>query len=98
MLTDSEIREELDRGSLRIDPCEPKNIEPASYDLRAGRILLARRGIVNLRNEPVVLRHGDWAEVESMEVLELPLNIAATVGVRTTLTRRGLDWFGGAQI
>lgn len=98
MLTDTEINEATDNGSLRIDPFESKNLEPASYDIRAGRILIARRGIVNLRNEPVVLRHGDWAELESLEALELPLNIAATVGVRTSLTRRGLDWFGGPQI
>lgn len=98
MLTDSEIREALEKGGLKIDSFESKNLEPASYDIRAGRILVARRGIINLRNEPVVLRHGDWAELESLEAVELPLNMAATVGVRTSLTRRGLDWFGGPQI
>lgn len=98
MLTDIEIREAIDAGNLRVDPFESKNLEPASYDLRAGRVLLARKGIVNLREQPVVLRHGDWGEVESLEALELPLDIAATVGVRTSLTRRGIDWFGGPQI
>ena len=98
MLTDLEIRESVEQRSLRIDPFEPKNLEPASYDVRAGRVLVARRGIVNLRNEPVILRHGDWAEIESLEALELPLNIAATVGVRSSLARRGIDWFGGPQI
>jgi dCTP deaminase len=98
MLADSEIREAIDQQALQIKPFQPKNLEPASYDLRAGRILLARRGIVDLSREPVVLRHGDWAEIESLEAVELPLNIAATVGVRSSLTRRGLDWFSGPQI
>jgi dCTP deaminase len=98
MLTDSEIREALDQHVLKINPFEPKNVEPASYDVRAGRILVARRGIVDLSREAVVLRHGDWAEIESLEVVELPLNIAGTVGVRSSLTRRGLDWFSGPQI
>lgn len=97
MLTDTEIREAIDNGNLRIDPLEPKNIEPASYDLRAGRALVARRGVVDLRNEAIVLRHGDWAELESLETMDLPLNLAATVGVRSSLTRRGLVWFGGPQ-
>jgi dCTP deaminase len=98
MLTDSEIREAMEQQALQIKPFEPKRLEPASYDLRAGRVLVARRGIVDLSKEPVVLRHGDWAEIESLEMVELPLNIAATVGVRSSLTRRGLDWFSGPQI
>ncbi len=98
MLSDLEIREAIDQGVLRIDPFETKNLEPASYDLRAGRLLVARKGIVDLKRESVILRHGDWAELESLEAFELPLNIAATVGVRTSLTRRGMDWFGGPQV
>jgi dCTP deaminase len=98
MLTDSEIREAMEQQVLQIKPFEPKRLEPASYDLRAGRVLVARRGIVDLSKEPLVLRHGEWAEIESLEVVELPLNMAATVGVRSSLTRRGLDWFSGPQI
>jgi len=98
MMTDSEIRETMAQQALLIKPFEPKRLEPASYDLRAGRVLVARRGIIDLNKEPVVLRQGEWAEIESLEVVELPLNIAATVGVRSSLTRRGLDWFSGPQI
>jgi dCTP deaminase len=81
--------------SIHIDA---KFLEPASYDIRAGRVLVSRRGIVDLSKESVVLRHGDWAEVESLEKFELPLNVAATMGLRSGLTRKGLDWFGGPQI
>ena len=98
MLSDVEIRELLETKKLKIDPFNEKFLEPASYDIRAGRVLVARRGIVDLAREPVILRHGDWAEVESLEKMELPLNVAAVVGLRSTLTRKGLDWFGGPQI
>jgi len=98
MLSDVEIRELHELGKLKIKPFDSKYLEPASYDIRAGRVLVARRGIVDLAKENIVLRHGDWAEVESLEEMELPINIAATVGLRSGLTRRGLDWFGGPQI
>jgi len=98
MLADVEIRELHESGKLQIDPFDPKSVEPASYDVRLRRVLVARRGIVDLAERGVVLRHGDWAELESLEVMDLPLNVAATVGLRSGLTRQGLDWFGGPQI
>jgi len=99
MLSDVEIRELVEeKKSLLIEPFDRKYIEPASYDIRAGRVLIARKGIVDLVKENVTLRHGDWAEMESLETFELPTSIAATVGIRSSLTRRGLDWFGGPQI
>jgi len=98
MLADVEIRELIESKRLILEPFDLKFLEPASYDIRAGRVLIARRGIVDLLKQNVVLLHGDWAEVESLEVMELPVNVAATVGLRSGLTRRGLDWFGGPQI
>jgi len=98
MLSDAEIREFVDRKELRIEPFDDKYVEPASYDIRAGRVLIARQGIVDLRTQNVVLRHGDWAEMESLEAFEIPTTLAATVGLRSALTRRGLDWFGGPQM
>jgi len=98
MLSDVEIREFIDSKTLRILPFDKDALEPASYDVRVGRVLIARRGIVDLAKEAVLLRHGDWAELESLEEFELPINLAATVGLRSGLTRRGMDWFGGPQI
>ncbi len=59
MITDAEIGEAIESGNLRIDPLETKNIEAASYELRAGRVLVARGGMVDLRTEAAVLRHGE---------------------------------------
>lgn len=42
MLSDVEIREAVNSG-LRIEPFDEKYVEPASYDIRAGRVLIARQ-------------------------------------------------------
>ena len=98
MLADSEIRALIETKDIVIDPFDEENLEGASYDASVGRVLIAGRGIVNLRNERVVLRTGDWAEIESLERFELSTRVAATYGVRSSITRRGIDWFGGPQI
>ena len=98
MLADAEIRAAIASKELVIEPFDDNAVEPASYDLSVGRVLLAGRGIVDPRRDKVILRTGDWAEIETLERLELPTNIAATYGVRSSVTRRGIDWFGGPQI
>ncbi len=98
MLPDTEIKDLVDSGKLKIKPFEKRNLEPASYDLRVGRVLIARRGVVDLSRETALLRAGDWAEVESLESLEFPIDVGATVGVRTAITRQGLDYFSGPQV
>ena len=98
MLADAEIRTAIESHEIVIEPFDDGRVEPASYDLSVGRVLLAGRGIVDPRRDKVILRTGDWAEIETLERLELPTNIAATYGVRSGITRRGIDWFGGPQI
>ncbi len=98
MLADAEIRAAIETGDLVIEPFNDECVEPASYDLSVGRVLLAGRGIVDPRRDKVILRTGDWAEIETLERLELSTNIAATYGVRSGITRRGIAWYGGPQI
>ena len=61
-------------------------------------MLVAGKGVVNPRKEKVILRTGDWAEIETLEELEIPTSVAVTYGLRSSFTRRGIDWFGGPQI
>ncbi len=98
MLSDAAIQEMLAAGSIKIEPFSEALLQPASYDCRIGRVLVARRGVVDPAKEKVVIHTGEWAEIETLEVLTLPLDVAATYGVRSSLTRRGIDWFGGPQI
>jgi len=35
---------------------------------------------------------------EAIEEIKLSTTISATIGFRLSITRKGLDWFGGRQI
>ena len=98
VLSDIGILKMRESGEIKIDPFDQNLLQPASYDCRVGRVLVAGKGVVDPRKEKVVLRTGDWAEIETLEELSLPTDIACTYGLRSSLTRRGIDWFGGPQI
>ncbi len=98
MMSDVEIREALHSKEIIIKPFNDKFLEPASYDCCVRRVLLAGRGIVDPKTERIILRTGDWAEVESLEEFELSLGVASTIGIRSSVTRRGIDWFAGPQL
>jgi len=98
MLSDIEIQKAIDSHDIEIKPFDSGALEPASYDFKVGRVLLAGKGIVDPKKEKVVLRTGDWAEIETLESIKLSESYAATYGIRSSVTRRGIDWFGGPQI
>lgn len=99
VLSDVEIKEAVDAKDITIKPFAPKeNLQPASYDLHVGRVLVGGKGIVDPQKERVILRTGDWAEIETYEDIGLSLNVAGSFGVRSSITRRGIVWFGGPQI
>jgi dCTP deaminase len=63
-----------------------------------GRVLLGGKGIVDPQKERVILRTGDWAEIEIFEKIGLSLNVAGSFGGISSITRRGIVWFGGPHI
>lgn len=98
MLSDVEIEEAVAKKEIIIKPFEKSLIEPASYDLRVGRALVGGMGISDLKERGLILKTGEWAELETLEEISLSDSIAATFGVRSSITRKGLDWFGGPQV
>jgi|Deesub1362A_J573_1020465.scaffolds.fasta_scaffold03956_7 dCTP deaminase len=98
VLSDYEIKEFVKSGDIKIEPFEEANLEPASYDCRIGKVLVAGRGIVDPNKERVILRTGEWAEIITLERIELSTKLVASYGLRSSITRRGIDWFGGPQI
>lgn len=98
ILSDIDIKKAIESREIEIKPFSPDSVEPASYDFSIGRVLLAGKGIVDPKKEKIVLRTGDWAEIETLESIKLSSSIAATYGIRSSVTRRGIDWFGGPQI
>lgn len=98
MMSDVEIRDFIRSKEIVIKPFDEKCLEPASYDCCVRRVLLAGRGIVDPKKERIILRTGDWVEIESLEEFELGLGVAATIGIRSSITRKGIDWFAGPQL
>jgi len=81
ILSSSEIARRLQDGDLVIEPYNSTSQQPASYDLRVAEETTLPRGICTL--------------VPSIERVELPGDLAATLRCRSSLARRGLLLGGG---
>ncbi|HDR74327.1 MAG TPA: dCTP deaminase [Methanoculleus sp.] len=81
ILSAIEIRRRLDEGDLVIRPYADESQQPASYDLRAGNDYVLERGRCTL--------------VHSLEWVELPADVAATMRCRSSFGRRGVLLGGG---
>lgn len=100
MLSDVEILEALGKREIVIDPFDEECLEPASYDMRLGRVLSPHLGVVHLSGtipRKFVLENGQWALLETHETISLSRNYVATFGLRSSITRRGILWFSGPQ-
>lgn len=99
VLTKKQIVKLRDENKIEVEPFSEHQCEPASYDLKLGHILKAGYGKLKLKKgDDASLKGGEWALVMSEEIIRLPLNICATYGLRSSITRKGLMYFGGPQI
>lgn len=69
------------KGGVIIEPFGTECQQPASYDLRATEDYLLERGVMTL--------------VASMEWVEVPADLAATLRCRSSFARRGILLSGG---
>lgn len=102
-LSNVEIRSELDAGNVHITPYDEAMLQPASYDMKIGKVAatVPRNGDprVNLETERVLLVPGYApAVIWTMEELKLPLNMVGHFGIKSSLSRRGLFPSVGIQI
>ncbi len=81
ILSAIEITRRLDEGDLVIRPYADESQQPASYDLRAG--------------SDYVLERGGCTLVHTLEWVELPADVAATMRCRSSFGRRGVLLGGG---
>lgn len=103
ILSDIEIRKEIEAGHVVIKPFDEKMLEPASYDLKIGKDVatIPKNGEprIDLEKEGFVLiQPYAPAVVWAMEHLELPLNLAGRFGLKSGLSRRGLYGSVGPQV
>lgn len=82
IISAAEVKRRLDQNEgLIIDPYCIESQQPASYDLRVGSDHLLLRGRVSL--------------VHSLERVELPADLAATLRCRSSYARKGILLGGG---
>jgi len=94
-----EIGNKVQNGDIKIEPFDKDRIEPASYDCLLGDVLSAGIGRHKWDGkDEFILESNSWASIASEELFELPKNICASYGIRSSLARRGVIAFGGPQI
>lgn len=101
LMTDGEIREAIASGQLTIDQYDVNRLQPCAYDARAGEeaLVSGKHPLIALaKTNSVTLRAGDFALIMTYESFTLPLDMAAHIGMRSALARRGLMLLAGIQI
>jgi dCTP deaminase len=106
LLSDRDIRAELETGDLRAGPLEDHQIQPASIDLRLGYGIghfelghhvaidphRIPEGLVRVSTDlaSYVLRKGDFVLAHTLEEITMPAHLAAQIDGTSTLGRLGL--------
>ncbi|SHK20787.1 dCTP deaminase [Thermocrinis minervae] len=103
ILSDGTIKKLIERGEIKIEPLEEKNIQASSIDLRlGGEIALYRMERIDIREKDLKVEKielgedGFWIEPKAfvlattLEYIKLPDYITAFVEGRSSLGRLGL--------
>lgn len=107
VLSGKQITRLVEENKLKIKPFYKKPMQPATYDLRLGkRILASPLGPEKLgevvdfspKRPSYNIQPGQMVAVISLERLELPLDLCGRFGVRSYYARLGINAFGGLQL
>ena len=107
VLAGKQIIKLVNERKLKIWPFKKNLIQPASYDLRLGKRILAgplgpeKLGEVvdfSEKRPSYDIKSGQMVGIISYEKLEFPLDICGRFGVRSSYARLGIDAFGGLQL
>ena len=107
VLSGKQITRLVEEKKLKIKPFYKKQIQPATYDLRLGKRILAsplgpeKLGEVvdlSLKRPSYNIQSGQMVAIISLERLEIPLDICGRFGVRSSYVRLGINAFGGLQL
>lgn len=103
ILSDKTIRQMLDSGVLRVEPIKQDQIQPASIDLRLGRVFLKvdenrtecitmrdQLKYVKLERDEIVIPPQTFMLATTMEYIKLPNRITGFVEGRSSIGRMGL--------
>ncbi len=88
MLSDTHIKELMEKGDLRIENFDKENLTPNGYDLTIEETVVEDRR-PQTEGESVIPAN-TWFAVSTLEYLELPSYIAGELWIRTTYARQGV--------
>jgi dCTP deaminase len=107
VLSGRQIAKLIKEGTLCVEPFNPEQVQPASYDLKIGTKILAsptgpsKLGKVAIlsKDKPVfAIAPGQMVGVISNENIKLPLDLCGRFGIRSSFARLGINAFGGLQL
>ena len=103
ILSDKSIKKYLESGELLIEPLEPRQIQPASVDIRLGHNFMRldenNFGTMTMTDEieytrfecdELIIPSGSFLLATTMEYIRLPNNLTAFVEGRSSIGRMGL--------
>lgn len=107
ILVDWQIVDRIKRGHIHVDPFDPKMIQPNSLDVRLGdHFVWYNEGdmvidpynkdsiaaeVSEIRAPSLVLPPGLFILAETMETIELPDNIVASIEGKSSIARLGVE-------
>jgi dCTP deaminase len=94
VLSDGTILQLVQEGRIRIDPWDPKLVQPASVDLRLGDLREPPSGlteeVVIGDGESFVIHPGEFCLGRTLEWVELPDDVVARIEGKSSIGRLGL--------
>lgn len=106
ILVDWQIEQKIKSGEIKIIPLMDNGIQPNSVDIRLGASFATyvpsanpidpfdrqstTEGLINITDYPVYLHKFGFLLAETLEYIELPSNICATLEGKSSLARLGL--------
>ncbi len=106
ILVDWQLLDRIARGYIKIDPYDPNLVQPNSVDIRLGNHFVWYRssgevidpydqdsvscGVEEIRTDTFVLNPGQFVLAETLECIELPDNIVATIEGKSSIARLGV--------
>ncbi|MDD1713180.1 MAG: dCTP deaminase [Methanoregulaceae archaeon] len=107
ILVDWQILDRIGRGFIKIEPFEAELVQPNSLDIRLGNHFVwyeegdevidpyykdtVTTGTTDLHADSVVLKPGQFMLAETMECIELPDNVVASIEGKSSIARLGIE-------
>ncbi len=106
ILVDWQLLDRISRGHIRIDPYDPRFVQPNSLDIRLGNHFVwykpgtatidpynqesVNADVVEMHADSFVLNPGQFILAETLECIELADNIVATIEGKSSIARLGV--------